>query len=509
MAANGCPTGSGSCVDNFTGSSDTLLPTYNSKWTLAGGINSTYTTGSNSAEISGSASAVYYYAASISDTAQITLAPSSTTIGYEKLACVRVSAGVPGYCVGFSAVSSGNYTACYVMKNFKYLGGGNCGTVSATASHALTLIASGTSTVTLSIYVDGVLKGTVTDSSSPYTVAGSGFGLQGDETPADSIVNEWQDYSGASSAATPTFSPAAGAYTSVQTVSISDTTPGATIYYTTNGTAPTTSSAVYTGAVTVSASETLEAIAIAPGYLQSATASAAYTINLTTVGCPSGSGSCVDNFTGSSGALLPTYNPKWVLAGGTNSIYATGSDSAEISGSASAIYYYAGSSSNTSQITLAPSSATIGYEKLACVRVSSGIPGYCVGFSPVSSGNYTACYIMKNFKYLDGGNCGTVSATASHTLALVASGTSTVTLSIYVDGVLKGTVTDSSSPYTVAGSGFGLQGDGTPADSIVNEWQDYSGASPAATPIIRAGPRIDILLKTVPMSPSISSAETD
>ena len=479
MAANGCPTGSGSCVDNFTGSSGTLLPTYNSKWTLAGGTNSIYTTGSESAEISGSASAVYYYAASTSDTAQITPAPSSTTIGYEKLACVRVSSGIPGYCVGFSPVSSGNYTACYVMKNFKYLGGGNCGTVSATASHALTLVASGTSTVTLSVYVDGVLKGTVTDNSSPYTVAGSGFGLQGDGTPADSIVNEWQDYSGASPSATPTFSLAAGAYTSAQTVSINDATPGATIYYTTNGTAPTTGSTVYTGAITVSASETLEAIATAPGYLQSAAASAAFTINLAVVGCPSGSGSCFDNFTGSSGTLLPTYNSQWVLAGGTNSIYTTGSGSVEISGSASAVYYYAGSASNTSQITLAPSSATIGYEKLACVRVSAGIPGYCVGFSAVSSGNYTACYVMKNFKYLGGGNCGTVSATASHTLTLVASGTSTVTLSIYVDGVLKGTVTDNSSPYTVAGSGFGLQGDGAPADSIVNEWQDYSGSSPA------------------------------
>jgi hypothetical protein len=74
-----------------------------------------------------------------------------------------------------------------------------------------------------------------------------------------------------------------------------------------------------------------------------------------------------------------------------------------------------------------------------------------------------------------------MSANINHTLALVASGTSTVSLTIYVDGVSKGTITDSSSPYTVAGSGFGLQGDGTPADSTVNEWQDYSGSSPTAS----------------------------
>jgi hypothetical protein len=54
--------------------------------------------------------------------------------------------------------------------------------------------------------------------------------------------------------ATPTFSPGTGTYTSTQSVTISDSTPGATIYYTTNGSAPTTSSAVYSSAISVSSS---------------------------------------------------------------------------------------------------------------------------------------------------------------------------------------------------------------------------------------------------------------
>jgi sugar lactone lactonase YvrE len=80
-------------------------------------------------------------------------------------------------------------------------------------------------------------------------------------------------------AAAPVFSPASGTYHSTQTVTISDTTPGATIYYTIDGSTPTPASAVYSAAITVSATETLQAIAVAAGYTESAVASAQYTIN--------------------------------------------------------------------------------------------------------------------------------------------------------------------------------------------------------------------------------------
>jgi N-acetylneuraminic acid mutarotase len=82
------------------------------------------------------------------------------------------------------------------------------------------------------------------------------------------------------SAATPAFSVAAGTYSAIQTVTLSDTTPGASIYYTTDGTAPTNTSMLYRGPITVAETETLQATAVARNYFNSAVASAAYVLNL-------------------------------------------------------------------------------------------------------------------------------------------------------------------------------------------------------------------------------------
>lgn len=83
-------------------------------------------------------------------------------------------------------------------------------------------------------------------------------------------------------AVAPIFSPAAGPYTHEVFVTLSPTTPGSTMYYTTNGTTPTTASNKYTAPIPVYVSETIKAIAAAPGYANSIVSSAAYTI----VGAP-------------------------------------------------------------------------------------------------------------------------------------------------------------------------------------------------------------------------------
>jgi hypothetical protein len=80
-------------------------------------------------------------------------------------------------------------------------------------------------------------------------------------------------------AATPVIQPAPGTFAGPQTVTITDATLNASIYYTTNGAAPAFSSTLYTSPSQVTRSETIQAIAIASGFSQSYIATASYTIN--------------------------------------------------------------------------------------------------------------------------------------------------------------------------------------------------------------------------------------
>ena len=143
----------------------------------------------------------------------------------------------------------------------------------ATAGATIYYTTNGTTpTTSSSVYRGGAI--TVSSSETLEAIAtASGYSTSAVATAAYTIQ-----------AATPTFSVLAGSYPSAQTVTISDATAGATIYYTTDGTPPTTSSTVYSGAITVSSSETLKAIATATGYYTSAVATAGYLISPLAVG---------------------------------------------------------------------------------------------------------------------------------------------------------------------------------------------------------------------------------
>jgi N-acetylneuraminic acid mutarotase len=77
----------------------------------------------------------------------------------------------------------------------------------------------------------------------------------------------------------PLFSILPGLYSDGGLLKLSNGMPDGKIYYTTDGTTPTTGSMLYRGAFKVSGSETVKAVATAPGYRTSGVASATYFIS--------------------------------------------------------------------------------------------------------------------------------------------------------------------------------------------------------------------------------------
>ncbi|MGO9308170.1 MAG: chitobiase/beta-hexosaminidase C-terminal domain-containing protein [Spirochaetia bacterium] len=123
------------------------------------------------------------------------------------------------------------------------------------------------STVVLG-FLGGVTSCSNPDANTPTSISSS----TSSANPASSETTTQQ-------AAALTFSPPAGSYTTLQTVTISATTAGASIRYTTDGSAPTeTVGTLYAGPVRVETSLTIRAVSYVAGAAGSNTASAAYSI---------------------------------------------------------------------------------------------------------------------------------------------------------------------------------------------------------------------------------------
>ncbi len=120
--------------------------------------------------------------------------------------------------------------------------------------------------------------------------------------------------SGQEIVAAPTFSPNGGAVLAGTEVTIASATEGATIYYTTDGTEPTTASTVYAEAIVVNEALTLKAIAVKEGMENSAVATAEFTIKEPAV--VSGTTATFD-FTDPS-TLDPVYTINDAVADGNN-----------------------------------------------------------------------------------------------------------------------------------------------------------------------------------------------
>ena len=142
--------------------------------------------------------------------------------------------------------------------------------------------------VTITCATDGATIYYTTDGSTPTsssTAYSSAVSIT-QTTTLKAIAIKGDDESSVASAtytlkcATPTFSPVGGAYIGTQSVTISCATDGASVYYTLDGTTPTSSSTLYSSAISISETKTLKAIAIKSNWSDSDVQSATYTITV-------------------------------------------------------------------------------------------------------------------------------------------------------------------------------------------------------------------------------------
>lgn len=230
--------------------------------------------------------------------------------------------------------------------------------------------------------------------------------------------------------ATPAFSVTGGTYNTDQTITITCNTSGATIYYTTDGTTPTTSSTKYTSAISISGNGTskrITAIASATGYKTSSSATALYTINY-------------------SACSVPTFSP----SAGTYNSDQTVTITSTTSGAT--IYYTIDGTTPTTSSTAYSGPITVsGDDKIICVQaiaVKSDMTA-----SSVSSATYTISYDTCVTPVLSLA-AGTYNADQTVTIT---SGTDGATIYYTTDG---STPTSSSTKYS-SGTSISISGDGT------------------------------------------------
>jgi Galactose oxidase-like, Early set domain/Chitobiase/beta-hexosaminidase C-terminal domain/Glyoxal oxidase N-terminus len=277
------------------------------------------------------------------------------------------------------------------------------------------IAASGAGTSTMNI----VVGSSTPIGSYPLTITLRGGGIQ--HTATVNLVV------GRAVVVTPVFSPTSGTYTSAQSVTITDATAGAAIYYTTNGTTPTTASLLYTGPIAVASTETLKAMAAESGYGSSGVATATFTI----------------------AAAVPVFSPKPTSYTSTQSV--TISDST----AGAAIYYTANGTTPTTSSNLYTGPITV--SSTVTIKAIAAAPGY--SHSGVATALYTIAAIAPAFSpkagtYTAAQSVSMTDATAGASIYYTTNGTKPTTSSTLYNGPIAVTTTQMVKAIAVA-TGYG------------------------------------------------------
>ncbi len=240
----------------------------------------------------------------------------------------------------------------------------------------------------------------------------------------------------------PTFSPPGGTYTTAQTVTLNDTTAGATIRYTTDGSTPSeTAGTVYATPFPVSVTTTVNAIAYAAGLADSAVSTATYTI------VPPPSLISVSPASGAGGTQVAVSGSGFGTAQGTGQVWLGTAPAIIVNWSPTLIVatVAANATSGAAQVQQGGSwsnalTFTVNTAAIANVTPSSGVPGTQVtiagsGFGASQGGGQV---------WLGTANAAAVSWSDTQVVANVAAGAATGNAQILQNGVVSNAL-----PFTV------------------------------------------------------------
>lgn len=177
-----------------------------------------------------------------------------------------------------------------------------------------------------------------------------------------------------------------------------------------------------------------------------------------------------DDFTGTDNTALATHNSNW---GDLNTKLVA---NCKLSGNAlvpSTTYglcgaLYTTSTSDVSEAVFVAQAAS-GPSKRVHVRAGASSFGYDASLGAVSGVNTTQVLISKNNVNLDGCSY-TIAWNTDRTIRLVASGTSPVTLTVFVNGSQVCQKIDSTSPIASGNPGISIIGNGVNTDNKVDTW---------------------------------------
>lgn len=205
--------------------------------------------------------------------------PTASSPVYSGPIAVSTAKTIKAVAIGNGDVASGIASQTYVFDTAKaptfaskagpYIGTVSVALASATTGASIRYTLDGTAPTDSSKLYSDTLRLTTSTTIKAFATK-SGLAASPVSSATYSVIPD--------TAKTPTFSPAGGSFTTAQTVTLATTTPGASIFYTLDGTAPTSVSTKYTTPIVVSKTTTIKAVASKAGFAASSIASANYVI---------------------------------------------------------------------------------------------------------------------------------------------------------------------------------------------------------------------------------------